>query len=357
MALRDGRLAMSDETSLATPPGSQDPKFCEPARPQAPYFDSTLRAWVLSRYDDVLAAFYEPRLRLVGSDGEGDSEVENNSAQSPQRAETLAALTASRLAHWHAQIQHLASEMVAALPADRPVDVIDEYARPLCLKLAVMVTGADPEEAERLSALAYQISIESAALAARDSDFKSKVAAVSAELERALVNKGMPMAGPAFVALSQTLPCFLANAWLALLEHPAELRRLRDQPEVMPKAIEELLRYAGLVRILFRKATENANVGNVDVARGDRLALLVAVANRDPAKFEEPDRVDIRRHAVAQFSLGAGPHSCVGASLIRLAAAAATAAFASRFAAAKLCGPIEWRGGLESRWPASLLLQ
>jgi hypothetical protein len=83
---------------------------------------------------------------------------------------------------------------------------------------------------------------------------------------------------------------------------------------------------------------------------------LVAVANRDPAKFDDPNRVDIGRHAVAQFSLGAGPHSCVGASLIRVAASVATAAFTSRFATARLSGAVEWRGGLESRWPASLFL-
>lgn len=347
---------MSDELSLVTQPDSQDPKFSEPARPQAPYFDAALRAWVLSLYDDVLAAFYEPRLRLVASNG-GDESEGDTLAEPPQRTETLAALNASRLAGWQAQIQPLAHNMVAALPSDRPVEVIHEFARPWCLRLAVITTGADPQEAERLSGLAYQISIEAAAIQHRDSDFKSRVAIASAELESSLGKKGMPMAGPAFVALSQTLPCFLANAWLALLQHPAELGRLRDQPELMPKAIEELLRYAGLVRILFRNATENVNVGGVDIARGDRLALLVAVANRDPAKFEEADRIDIRRHAVAQFSLGAGPHSCVGAALIRLAAAAATAAFASRFDKARLCGPIEWRGGLESRWPASLLLE
>jgi cytochrome P450 len=347
---------MSDETSPVTPADSQNPKFCEPAWPQAPYFDSVLRAWVLSRYDDVLAAFYEPRLRLVASGSDDDSESDTL-AEPPRRAETLAALTASRLADWQTQIQPLAYNMVAALPSDRPVDVIHEFARPWCLRLAVITTGANPQEAERLSGLAYQISIEAAAIEHRDSDFKSRVATASAELESGLGKKVMPMAGPAFVALSQTLPCFLANAWLALLQHPAELRRLHDQPDLTPKAIEELLRVAGLVRILFRKATQNVSLANVQIARGDRLALLVAVANRDPARFEEPDRIDFRRHAVAQFSLGAGPHSCVGAALIRLAGAAATAAFASRFATARLCGPIEWRGGLESRWPASLILQ
>jgi cytochrome P450 len=347
---------MSDQSSAEAPAHSPEAEFHEPTHSLAPYFDSALRAWVLSRYDDVLAAFYEPHLRLCGSESEDDSVAEDRAAQAPQRAETLAALSASKLANWQAQIKPLAYSMVATLPVDRPVDVIREFAQPWCLKLAVIATGADPLNAERLSALAYQVSIEAAAIETRDSDFKSRVASSSAELESNLGINGMPMAGPAFVALSQTLPCFLANAWLALLQHPSELTRLYAQPDLMPKAIEELLRYAGLVRILFRKATADIELSDVRIARGERLALLVAVANRDPAKFDDPNRVDIGRHAVAQFSLGAGPHSCVGASLIRVAASVATAAFTSRFATARLSGAVEWRGGLESRWPASLFL-
>ena len=347
---------MSDSPSAQTPARSQGAEFHEPAQPQAASFDPALRAWVLSRYDDVLAAFYEPRLRLVASESEDDSEADDNVAQTSQRAETLAALSASRLANWQAQIKPLAYTIVATLPADRPVDVIQEFARPWCLKLAVITTGADPLQAERLSALAYQVSIEAAAIEPRDVGFKSRVAASNAELESALGSKGLPMAGPAFVALSQTLPCFLANAWLALLQHPAQLARLHAQPDLMPKAIEELLRYAGLVRILFRKATAHIELANVRIASGDRVALLVAVANRDPTKFAEPNRVDVGRHAIAQFSLGGGPHSCVGASLIRMAAAAATAAFTSRFVTAKLSCPVEWRGGFESRWTASIYL-
>jgi cytochrome P450 len=335
---------------------SQGAEFREPAQPRSPYFDPALQAWVLSRYDDVLTAFYEPRLRLSGSKGVADSKADDHVAQTPLRAETLDALSASKLTDWQAQLKPLAHNMVTALPADRAVDVVEEFARPWCLKLAVMATGADHLQAESLSALAYQVSIEAAAVKPRDADFESRVATSSTELEKKLGSKSMPMAAPAFVALSHTLPCFLANGWLALLEHPAELARLHAQPDLMPKAIEELLRYAGLVRILFRKATAAVHLGDIQIACGDAVALLVAVANRDPAKFDEPNRVHIGRHAVTQFSLGAGPHSCVGASLIRIAAAVATAAFTWRFATAKLTGPVEWRGGLESRWPASILL-
>jgi cytochrome P450 len=335
---------------------SESADFREPAQPRSPYFDRALEAWVLSRYDDVLTAFYESRLRLSGSKGEDDSNAGDKMAQTPPRAETLAALSASKLANWQGQLEPLARSMMTALPADRPVDVVEEFARPWCLKLAVMATGADQLEAESLSALAYQVSIEAATIQPRDADFGSRVATSSAELEKKLGSNGMPMAAPAFVALSHTLPCFLANGWLALLQHPAELARLHAQPDLMPKAIEELLRYAGLVRILFRKATATVDLGGVQIACGDAVALLVAVANRDPAKFDEPNRVHIGRHAVTQFSLGAGPHSCVGASLIRIAAAVATAAFTWRFATAKLTGPVEWRGGRESRWPASIFL-
>ena len=84
------------------------------------------------------------------------------------------------------------------------------------------------------------------------------------------------------------------------------------------------------------------------------MILMLASANRDPEQFPDPDRLDITRAAAGQIALGAGPHSCVGASLIRMAAAVATGAFVSRFDTAMRGTSIEWRGGSGFRWAASL---
>jgi cytochrome P450 len=90
------------------------------------------------------------------------------------------------------------------------------------------------------------------------------------------------------------------------------------------------------------------------IAKGDRVALMLAAANRDPEQFPEPDRLDFGRGLPRHLALGEGRHSCIGAALVRGAAAVATAAFIEYFAGARLEGTVEWRGGFAISGPASL---
>ena len=94
----------------------------------------------------------------------------------------------------------------------------------------------------------------------------------------------------------------------------------------MPGAIEELLRYAGIVRRVFRRATADIDLGGVRIAEGELAVLMLASANRDPEQFPDPDRLLLARPAAGHVSLGTGRNSCVGALLIRLAASVATGA-------------------------------
>jgi cytochrome P450 len=159
------------------------------------------------------------------------------------RSETPTALSASKLVPWQAQVEASALALIDSLPVTRPVDIVQEFARPWSLATAIIVTGANPDDSGRLDRLAGQISLASADPS--NSTLQSDVMAASTELEQLLQKSAIPMNGPVFVALSQTLPSFLANAWLALLRHPAELALLCREPNLMPSAIEELLRYAG----------------------------------------------------------------------------------------------------------------
>jgi cytochrome P450 len=329
---------------------STDPLL--PPWPVPAFYDRTRKAWMLSRYADVLAAFREARLSPEGGRSEDRPESSDINVPWPARSEILAALSAGILANWQARIEPLAFNLIDRLPEDRPVDIVQEFARPWSLQVAASVTGADPADAKRLEGLAQQVSAATADPS--NSALLSDSTAGSRELENYFQNGRIPMSGPAFVALSQTLPCLLANAWLALLRHPAELARLRAEPDLMPRAVEELLRYAGLARTVKRRAMASVDVGRVQIREGERVILMLASANRDPEQFRDPDRLDLTRAAAGQVALGAGPHSCVGASLIRMAAAVATSAFVSRFAAAQSNRPVDWRGGSGFRWAASL---
>jgi hypothetical protein len=164
----------------------------------------------------------------------------------------------------------------------------------------------------------------------------------NAEFEKLDRKRAIPLGKSVFLGTSQTIPFFLANAWLALLRHPAELAHLCAEPDLMPRAIEELLRYAGVVHTLFRQATAKVDVAGVRILENERVILKMASANRDPEQFPEPDRLNVARYLTGQLALGAGSHSCVGAVLVRMAAGIATSAFVHELAAAEPSGAVEW---------------
>jgi cytochrome P450 len=151
------------------------------------------------------------------------------------------------------------------------------------------------------------------------------------------------------LGVTQTLPGFLSNAWMALLRHPEEMQRLRVEPTILPAAIEELMRYAGLVHTLVRHASVDMSLGDIRIRQGQRVILKIASANHDAAHFDEPGRLilnrPVNRRDALQLALGAGPHSCVGASFVRIAAIAATRALIERFAAIELIDEPAWSNG------------
>ena len=318
-----------------------------PRPPSAAQFDPSLDAWILSRYADVAAALQDSRLRPAQSEAVPDMAW---TRQASQRA-----LPAALLAEWQAKIEPLAQRMATTLPVDRPVDLVAEFAEPLCAELAILVTAAPADDLERLLELARRVSAVAA-----DPDaaaLKPQAAAANAEIERSLAAGVFPMAGGAFVGLTQTLPALLATSWLALLRHPTELAALHADPNLIPAAIDELLRYAGLARTVVRFARAPLHLGGADIAAGQKVLLALTSANRDRHQFPDPNRLNVTGRAAGQLALGAGPHSCVGAGLIRMAMAASTRAFVQRFHAAQVCEPVRWRGGSGFRAPAVLFVQ
>jgi cytochrome P450 len=320
-----------------------------------PYYDDDLEAWVLSRHADVLAALRSSGLWPTGSDSERSVDPPDEGGNLQMRAETVEALSPAQLREWRERMTPVVRELIDSLPTDQTVDLIAGCARPLCLTLASIVTGVDPQDAERLRQVAEPVSASAAE--PYDQGLHSSASTANVEL------RGYFHSGPAllrdsgFVALSHTMPSLLANAWYALLQHPQEWSLLHEQPGLMGQAMEELLRYAGLARILCRRAIEDIDLSGVAIRKGERMVLRVFAANRDPARFSDPGRLDVRRLGTGQLALGTGPHACVGASLIRVAAITITSPLLERFAWANLVEPVEWKGGSGFRTPASLLVR
>jgi cytochrome P450 len=129
------------------------------------------------------------------------------------------------------------------------------------------------------------------------------------------------------------------NGLLALLEHPDQLQRLRDDPALLPTAIEELMRFDSPLQLFERTATEDVGIGGVTVRRGQKIAALLGSANHDPAVFEAPEALDVGRTPNPHISFGAGVHFCIGAPLARVELQASFGALLERTSRMELARP------------------
>jgi cytochrome P450 len=328
----------SDELDSPTPP------VIEPA-----YFDERLDAWVLSRHADVLEAL---RSRSLAMHGSRPMTTEERCAFESMREETIKVLSRTQLRTWADAMSSLIDKRLASLPENDEVDLVEAYLRPLCLELAAMVTEVDRKDAARLREFATPIS--AAAAEPADKTLRERAREITPELQACFHAKTESLRDSGFVALSHTLPCLLANGCYALLQHPKQWTTLHQQPELVEQAIEELMRYGGLSRYLRRRATEDMVLAGVSIRKNDQLILRIAAANRDPERFPCPNDLDVLRREAGQLTMGAGPHACVGASLLRMASLAILRPLLTRFAAATLSGIVEWHGGSGFRAPAQL---
>lgn len=148
----------------------------------------------------------------------------------------------------------------------------------------------------------------------------------------------------------ETTTNLIANGVLALLQHPEQGRRLREDPDLAPVAVEELLRYDGPAKAVVRVAATDLELLGRRISAGDRVFLLPAAANRDPAVFERPDELDVTRHPNPHLGFGAGMHYCLGASLARLEGTVAIPRILERFPELQLTDqPLRWKPVLLTR--------
>ncbi len=123
-----------------------------------------------------------------------------------------------------------------------------------------------------------------------------------------------------FAAGHETTVNLMGNALIALYRNPDQLELLRSDLSGMPQAVEEFLRYDSSVQLTARDALEDTEVCGIKVPRGHSIMTILGAANRDPAVFDRPDELDIRREKVKPLSFGGGIHLCLGAQLARIEA-------------------------------------
>ena len=161
------------------------------------------------------------------------------------------------------------------------------------------------------------------------------------------------------LAGNETTTNLIGNGMLALGQNPAQLNLLRQSPELMPRAIEEILRYDGPVQSTIRFTTEDLNLGGTALPAGQACFIILAAANRDPAQFEDPEKFDIARKPNDHVAFGEGIHFCIGAPLARMEGAIAIGAMLERFPRLRLqdpAAPVTYKGSYFLRGLASLTM-
>ena len=378
----------------------EDSYYCDPlgffarlreSRPVAPVLMPAYgRAWIVTRYADVRTVLTDPRFakdvhRWPGGGRSRPSEATGVYAHmlhaDPPDHTRLRRLVQKAFTPRRAALRPRTEEIAAGLldeMAAAPGDVTDllgAYARPL--PIAVLCELLEIPEADRawiaVAVAAYddraqhdRLERELAAyfaelIAARRSDpGDDLVSALVCDSRGADGLTGNELVSTVFLLVMagfDTTVNLIASGTLALLTHSGEKDRLRRDPSLLPAAVEELLRFTNPVNHANdRFTTEDVPVGDVVIPAGEWVLPAISSANRDPAQFPDPDRLDLGRDTSGQVAFGHGIHHCLGAPLARMEAEVALGALLARFPRISLAIPrseLRWRpvslmNGLES---------
>ena len=142
----------------------------------------------------------------------------------------------------------------------------------------------------------------------------------------------------------ETTTNLIGNGLLALMQNPEELSRLRNDPSLLPAAVEELLRYESPIQYTFRLAPEDLELGGKLIRKRQAVMAVLGAANHDPARFPDPDRLDVTRKDNRHLAFGWASHYCFGAPLARVEGQIAFSTLLQRLQDLKLEPvPLVWR--------------
>ena len=210
------------------------------------------------------------------------------------------------------------AEMLGVPPEDQAQFKVWSDQRARVLEPMIDARERELAEAANRALNAYFMPIIKERRAAPEDDIVSALAQAEEEGDRLSERETLNMLRLLLVAGNETTTNLIGNGMLALLRHPDQLQRLRDDPSLIQAAVDELLRFDSPVQTDFRRALEDCEVNGFAVRRRENIVVLLGAANRDPDVFENPDRLDVGRGNRSHLSFGRGIHHCLGAPLARL---------------------------------------
>jgi hypothetical protein len=153
-----------------------------------------------------------------------------------------------------------------------------------------------------------------------------------------------------FAAGHETTSNLIGNGLLALLRHPDQMEKLKQEPTLIPSCVEELLRYDSPVQLWWRTALEDIEIGSKTIRKGQLAMVYLGAANREPAQFSDPDQLDITRCENRHIAFSYGIHSCLGAALARVEGQIAFNTLLQRMPELKLqSNTLQWRETISLR--------
>ncbi|MGH8885799.1 MAG: cytochrome P450 [Egibacteraceae bacterium] len=379
---------------MATPEFHKDPyPLYARMRRDHPVHRSARGVWYLTRYADVDAALRDLRLskdharmrrwyaQQTGREDPGRLRARFGRsmlhADPPDhtRLRKLAnqAFTARRTEGLRPRIEAIVDELLdAAVAAGDTMDLIAAFAYPLPITMICELFGVPLGDRHRISKWSRQLvnqtevvptpealqRVEQAAdefeeylrdlvhrrRAEPADDLVSALVAVGERGDQLTDNELLSTCYLLLVAGHETTVNLIGNGTLALLRHPAQLRRLQQDPTLISSAVEELLRYDNSVQMATRIVVGQVELGGHTLGDGAFVSAVVGAANRDPDRFADPDRLDLGRPDNRHLSFSGGPHFCLGAPLARLEGEVAIGALVRRLPALRLdTDTIEWR--------------
>jgi cytochrome P450 len=373
------------------------------------YFPPT-KQWICARYDDVNALLRDRRLGRtylhvatheemgqppdipgsadfwhVDRDGMLDREPPDHTRLRRLVAKAFTPRTADRLRQ---RVQEIADTLVDALldagSEGSAVDLMRTVAEPLPVTVIAELLGVPPADRPLLRPWSadmcamYDLN-PSAATAARASraarefsdylrelsrerrvrpqdDLISALAQVVDEDERLTEDELIGTCVLLLNAGHEATVNVTGNGWLALFRNPDQLELLRADLGLLPTAVEELMRYDTPLQLFERWVLADITVRGVGIPRGSEVALLFGAANHDPARFADPDRLDVTRAENPHISFGAGIHFCLGAPLARVELLTSFGTLLRRAPALALAEAPRWKPSYVIRGLESLLV-
>ena len=263
------------------------------------------------------------------------------------RGLVVKAFTARRVDEMRPRIQQIVDQAIDRVASQGRMDLIADFAYRLPVVVICQMLGIPKEEHELffMGARASGRLLDPVPLSREEIDAASAGNLASAEYFRALFELRRRQPGDdlttqlvqaeeegsklsneeltaniilLFGAGHESTVNLIGNGLLALHRNPDQLRRLHDDPSLVTNAVEELLRYDSSVQMTGRTTLEDVELGGVPIAKGESVLCLLGAANRDPAAYPEPDRLDVTRPNIRPLSFGGGIHFCLGAQLARI---------------------------------------